>query len=133
MSKKRAVEAEREINMDDKVATPVEQIGAILPPVEPNRPAQPENVSLQDIMRLMGEFSETLKNNNKELKEGLNETNKKIDGNSKKMEEKIDDNSKKMEESMETLKEELKQNNQKNLEYLKEELSKAIEKKTTNK
>ena len=59
-SKKRAADAEKEINMDEKEATPVEDIEAILPPTEPNRPAQPESVSLQDMIRIMGEFSKTL-------------------------------------------------------------------------
>ena len=73
---------EKEINMDDKEATPVEDLGEILPPTETNRPVQPEGLPerttqtgdtnlLEMIKRMMGEFNETLKNNNKELKEEL--------------------------------------------------------------
>ena len=60
-SKKPAAEAEREINMDDKEATPVEDIEERLPPAEPNRPAQTEDVSLQEIMRVI------MENNNNEI------------------------------------------------------------------
>ena len=41
-SKKRAAEVDKEINMDDKEATPVEDLEEILPPIEPNRPIQQE-------------------------------------------------------------------------------------------
>ena len=71
-SKKCAADAEKEIDMDEKEATLVENIEAILLPVEPNRPAQSESVNLQDIIRIMGEFNETLSkkkdDNNKEKK-----------------------------------------------------------------
>ena len=43
-SKKRAAEAEKEIeiNMEDKEATPVEDMEMLLPPAEPKQPAQPK-------------------------------------------------------------------------------------------
>ena len=41
-SKKRAAEVDKEINMEDKEATPVEDIEEILTPKEPNRPVQHE-------------------------------------------------------------------------------------------
>ena len=40
-SKKRAEEVDKEINMDDKEATPVGDVEEILPPTEPSRPVQP--------------------------------------------------------------------------------------------
>ena len=36
-SKKRAAEAEKEINMEDKEATPVEDVEVLLPPEEPKQ------------------------------------------------------------------------------------------------
>ena len=43
-SKKRAAEAEKEVEMDteNKEATPVEDVERLLPPVEPKQPAPPE-------------------------------------------------------------------------------------------
>ena len=41
-SKKRVAEAKKEIGMDDKKATPGEDIEVRLPPVELNQPAQQE-------------------------------------------------------------------------------------------
>ena len=93
ISKKRAAEAEKEIDMDDKEATPVEDIEGRLPPAEPNQPAQqekqPENhtptesMSLQDLLKLIGEDNKSLK---EELSNKIENTNKKIDETSKKME-----------------------------------------------
>ena len=37
-SKKRASEAKKEIDMEDKEATPVEDVERLLPPVEPKQP-----------------------------------------------------------------------------------------------
>ena len=39
-SKKRAAEAEKELDMDDKEATSVEDIEVVLPPAEQKQPAQ---------------------------------------------------------------------------------------------
>ena len=41
-SKRRAAEADKEIDMDDKEATSVEDLEEILPPTEPSRPVQQE-------------------------------------------------------------------------------------------
>ena len=100
-SKKRAAEAEKELNMDDKEATPVEDIEAILSPAEPNRPAPTGDANFMEMMRSMME--ETLNKNNEKLNKNIEslkeELSEKIDDNSKKMEEKIDDISKRIEEN----------------------------------
>ena len=48
-SKKRATELEKEIDMENKEATPVEDLEMTLPPVEPNQPALPEKQSEKPI------------------------------------------------------------------------------------
>ena len=89
-SKKRAADADPKINMDEKEATPVEDVEARLPPIEPEKPAQrgdqpgqptqPEGMNLVEMMRNMME--ETLKNNMESLKQELSG---KIDDNCKNM------------------------------------------------
>ena len=85
-SKKRAAEAEKEINMEDKEATPVEDVEMMLPPIEPTKPMlqkeQPEvptqtgdvnipekqvekstrteNGDMQEMFRLMMEMSKKM-------------------------------------------------------------------------
>ena len=77
--------------MDDKEATPVEDVEQILPPMEPAEPIQSENQPEKPtqteeerfqkmMMVIMG------------IKQDFKEEFKKIDSNSKKMEEKIDNN-----------------------------------------
>ena len=78
-SKKRAAEVEKEINMDDKEATPVGDIEEILPPAEPEQPKQPErpartgDVSLQEIMRVMMENNKRTEDSQKKMEESLKE------------------------------------------------------------
>ena len=55
----------RQVNMEDKEATPVEDVETLLPPVEPKQPAPPEeqpekpsqteNVAIQEMLRIMME------------------------------------------------------------------------------
>ena len=104
-SKKRAAEAEKEIDMEDKEVTPVEDVELILPPAEPteqlsqgkqpDNPTQTGDVNFQEtVMRMMMEMREDNKSVSRELKEELGqkmeENSKKAEENSKKMEEKMD-------------------------------------------
>ena len=69
-SKKRAVETEQEIDMEDKEATPVEDLESMLPPAEPtepesqrkqpDKPTRTENVELKEMFRLMMERMDCL-------------------------------------------------------------------------
>ena len=108
-SKKREAEAKKEINMEDKEATPVEDVEMLLPPAEPKQPAQPEiqpeiptqtgevnvreeqlekptrteNVAIQEMLWQMMEKMDSTKG---ELGNKIEDTNKRIEENSKKME-----------------------------------------------
>ncbi|KAI0231214.1 hypothetical protein L0F63_007209, partial [Massospora cicadina] len=92
--KKRAMEAEQEVDMEDKEATPVEDVESMLPPAEPNKPApqeeQPEKSTTKEDTKfdqmmemLLREFKTT-----KEELEELKETNQE-NMNRKKVEEEI--------------------------------------------
>ena len=95
-SKKRAVEAEQEVDMEDKEATPVEDVELMLPPAEPNKPApqkeQPEKSTAKEdtkLDRMMEMSLREFKTTKEELGNKIGNTNKKIEENSKKMEEKM--------------------------------------------
>ena len=103
-------DADPKINMDEKEATPVEDVEVIPPPMEPNRPVQTEEEKFRETMMRMLE----------QLGQQMNDS--KTDN--KKLSEKIDDSNKK-------LKEELKTDNQKSIESLKEELSGKIDNNST--
>ena len=105
-SKKRAADADQKINMDEKEATPVEEVEEVLPPKEPEQPTQSGDANIMEMMKFMKEQFQKMDDSNKELKA---------------------DNQR----NLESLKEELKTDNQKNLESLKEELSGKID--NTNK
>ena len=107
-SKKRAVDAEQEINMDEKEAMPVEDIKAILPPMEPTKPTRRAGQPEQPTKQGDANFLEMMKF----MKEQFTQIDKKMD-----------DTNKKIDDSNKELKEELKADNQKNNESLKEELS----------
>ena len=82
-SKKRAAEAEKEINMEDKEATPVEDVETLLTPVghkqpappeeQPEKPSQTENMTTQEMIR---QLMETMKENSKKLSKDMEENNK---------------------------------------------------------
>ena len=128
LSKKRAAEAEKEIveiDMDDKEATPVEDLEGRLPPEEPKQPTQPKEqpeiptqtgeVNLQEkelekskitegpildkMMEMFLQLSKERKEDNQSLKEELGELGNKIENTNKRIEE----NSKKMEEDNQSL------------------------------
>ena len=111
-SKKRAADAQKEIDTGDKEETPGEEVEVMVG--ETTRKTRTENVNYQEMMRVILERFGRMEDNNKELKEELRDNSKKMEEkiednskkmeeNSKKMEEKIDDNSKKMEENMDCL------------------------------
>ena len=87
-SKRRAAEADKEIDMDDKEATPVEDLEEILPPIEPSRPVQQEeqiekptqtgDANLLEILRAMNKNMESM--------------NKKMEDSQKKTEESLNKN-----------------------------------------
>ena len=53
-SKKRAAEAEKEVDMGDKEATPVEDPEVVLPPLRGNGPQMSRNTLLQSGVQLRG-------------------------------------------------------------------------------
>ncbi|KAI0243815.1 hypothetical protein L0F63_007377 [Massospora cicadina] len=77
-SKKRAAEAEKEVDMGDKEATPVEDLEVLLTPVEPKQPAPPEE---------QPERMEELREDNQLLREELREVNQE---NMNKLDERIE-------------------------------------------
>ena len=78
-SKRRAAEADKEIVMDDKEATPVEDLEEILPPIEPSRPIQTEE--LHERPAITGDINimEMLKNMMEENRKSVESTNKNIE------------------------------------------------------
>ena len=131
-SKEGAVEAEQEIDMEDKEATPVEDVETILPPAEPNKPAPQEeqlkksttkeDTKLDKMMEMLlrefkttkeesgnkiGDTNKKIEENNEEMKSDNQGLKEELRENSKKMEEKMEENRKKAEESSKLLKEEL--------------------------
>ena len=77
-SKKRTAEVEKEINMDDKEATPVEDIEEILHPAEPTKPAQQEKQLEKPTQTGDANFIEMMEKmmeDNKEFKGELNKNN----------------------------------------------------------
>ena len=69
-SKKRTAEVERELNMDDKEATPVEDVEMMLPPAEPTKPAQQEEQSnrpMQTKEKIFQELMRAIIENNKNI------------------------------------------------------------------
>ena len=52
-SKKRAAEAEKEIDMGDKEATPVEEVELLLPPVEPKQSEEPTQTREVNLLSLI--------------------------------------------------------------------------------
>ena len=70
---------EKEINKDDKEATPVEGIEVVLPPAEPNRPKETtESVNMDSLMEFLKKMDEKIDDSSKELKEDFKgELNKK--------------------------------------------------------
>ena len=109
-SKRRAAEADKEIDMDDKEATPVEDLEEILPPTEPSRPVPQEeqiekptqtgDADFLEILRAMNKNMESLKEN---FNEKLNKNNESLTKNMESMNRKMDDSQK----NIELLKEEL--------------------------
>ena len=97
-SKKRAAEAEKDINMEDKEATPVEDVEMTLPPAELKQPAQPKeqpemptqtgdvNVPEKDM-----EKSKTMEDSKMDkIMEMFLQMSKQMEETSKKMENKMD-------------------------------------------
>ena len=86
-SRKRAMEAGQEINMEDKEATPVEDVELMLPPAEPNKPApqkeQPEKSTAKEDTK----FDQMMEMLLREFKTTKEELGNKMEENSKKMEE----------------------------------------------
>ena len=71
-SKKSAADAEPNINMDEKEATPVEDIEEILPPMEPDRPVQTEEEKFREtMMKMVEQLGQKTDNSYKNLKEFL--------------------------------------------------------------
>ena len=72
-SKKRAAEAEKEINMEDKEATRVEDVEMMLPPTEPTKPMsqeeQPEKSKTTEgpILDKMMEINKNIESTNKSI------------------------------------------------------------------
>ena len=97
-SKKRAAEAEKELNMDDKEATPVEDVEEILERVERKKPAPPEeqpeihtqtgDVHVQD--KEVEKPKTTEESKMDKLMEMFMQMKKDMEENSKKMEKKMD-------------------------------------------
>ena len=116
-SKKRAGEAKKELDMDEKEATPVEDIEAVLPPAEPTKPAQREEQLDRHIQTEKERFQETMM----ELKEGLKDNNKNIES----VNQKIDDIKKKLRKNF-------KGELNKNIESLKEDSQKLSQQITEN-
>lgn len=145
-SKKRAAEAEKEIDMEDKEATPVEDVEGILPPAEPNKPTQqekptqPMEPNFLEMMRVMMEenrekMEKKMEETSKKMEEKLEDTNKKIDETSKRMEEKIEENNRTLREELRAVNQENMERLDKKMESLKEELRQKITEnnETTNK
>ena len=120
ISKKRAVEAEEEIDMENKEATPVEDVEMILPPVEPTKPMsqeeQPEKSTtkedtiLDKVMEMFLQISQKMdctkeelskerKEDNQSLKEELGELSKEMKENNKSTKDELGELSKKMDET----------------------------------
>ena len=75
-SKKRVVEAEQEIDMEDKEATPVEDVELTLPPAEPT---QKEDTKMERIMELFQLMMKEMDSTDKEeLRNQLEKVNKKL-------------------------------------------------------
>ena len=51
--KKRATDAEKEIDMEEKEATPVEEVESLLPPAEPDRPTQTGDANVLEMLSLI--------------------------------------------------------------------------------
>ena len=116
-SKKWAAEAEKEIDMDDKEATPVEDVEGRLPPAEPNQPAQQEeqpekptqtgDVNFQEtMMRVMMEMKEDNKKAREENQKSIESINKNIEsvkGDNQKISHQMAENSKKIDDSYKKL------------------------------
>ena len=115
---KRTVNQEIELDMEEKEATPVEEVEKILPPAEPNKTT--ESVDMNSIMKFLQETSkqnsETLKQMEKKRKEDSetlkqmdsnNETSKQMKEDSEKLNKKIDNNNETMKHHLEEYREEI--------------------------
>ena len=129
-SKKRAAEAEKEVDMGDKEATPVEDIEVLVTPVEHKQPAPPEeqpevpkqtgdvNVpekekeksktmedsKMDKIMEMFLQLNKKMDSTKEDLHKKMDstneESNKKMEGVNKNIESKMEENGKKLELSL---------------------------------
>ena len=77
-----AVDAEQEINMDEKEVTPVEDVEVILPPMEPTKPTRREDQPEQPTQQGDANFLEM-------MKEQFTQIDKKIDDSNKELKEEL--------------------------------------------